>query len=182
MTRLGALAVTAVAAACALWIAARPAPHPPAAPAASAAQLRAVADRAAALVADPRRFGYRLVLAPARQDMRGRIDPRARTITLFIDPRDATHRIAHDLAHELGHAYDLAHMTETDRAAYLRRRGAAGAAWWPSAESADYAVGAGDFAETFALCHAASPEFRSRLAPQPADPCGMLPADARTRA
>ena len=73
-------------------------------------------------------------------------------------------------------------MTKADRAAYLRRRGVPGAAWWPSAESADYAVGAGDFAETFALCHAGGPEFRSRLAAQPADPCGMLPADARTRA
>ncbi len=182
MTRIAALAGTFLAAACVGWIAARPASHPPAAPTASAAQLRAAADRAVALVDDPRRFGYRLVLAPARRDMRGRVDPRARTITLFVDPHDATHRIAHDLAHELGHAYDLAHMTKADRAAYLRRRGVPGAAWWPSAESADYAVGAGDFAETFALCHAASPEFRSRLAAQPADPCGMLPRDARTRA
>ena len=182
MTRIAALAAALLAAACVGWVAARPAPHAPAAPAASAAQLRAAADRAVALVDDPRRFGYRLVLAPARRDVRGRIDPRARTITLFVDPHDATHRIAHDLAHELGHAYDLAHMTKADRAAYLRRRGVPGAAWWPSAESADYAVGAGDFAETFALCHAASPEFRSRLAAQPADPCGMLPRDARTRA
>ena len=178
MTRLAAFAATLLAAAaCIGWITGRPAPDAPGAPAASAAEHRAVA-----LVDEPRRFGYRIVLAPARRDMRGRIDPRARTITLFVDPRDATHRIAHDLAHELGHAYDLAHMTDADRAAYLRRRGAPGAAWWPSGERPDYAVGAGDFAETFALCHAASPEFRSRLAPQPADPCGMLPLDARTRA
>ena len=152
----------------------RPARSPaPAAPAASAAQLRAAADRAVALVDDPRRFGLRLALAPARRDVRGRIDPRARTITLFVDPHDATHRIAHDLAHQLGHAYDLAHLTETDRAAYLRRRAGPGASVVAVRADADYGVGAGDFAETFALCHAASPEFRSRLAPQPADPCGM---------
>ncbi len=37
----------------------------------------------------------------------------------------------------------------------------------------------GDFAEVFAACHAASPEFRSRLAAPPDDPCGMLPRDAQ---
>ena len=113
--------------------------------------------------------------------MRGRIDPRARTITLFVDPHDATHRIAHDLAQS-----SATRTTSPTYGGGPRRlpapQGRAGRGVVAVRESADYGVGAGDFAETFALCHAASPEFRSRLAPQPADPCGMLPADARTRA
>ena len=103
----------------------------------------------------------------------------ARTITLYSRVTDAPHRVAHDLAHELGHAVDADRLSAADRAAYLRRRGVADAAWWPSGRGADYASGAGDFAEVFALCHAASAEFRSRLAPPPADPCAALPAAAR---
>ncbi len=112
--------------------------------------------------------------------MRGRIDTGARTITLFVAPGSAAHRVAHDLAHEIGHAVDAGRLSAAQRAAWVRARGAAGAAWWPSGEGSDYRSGAGDFAEVFALCHAASPDFRSRLAIRPQDACGLLPKDART--
>jgi hypothetical protein len=88
------------------------------------------------------------------------------------------HRVAHDVAHEVGHAYDVSRMTARERRRYLRRRGVPRAPWWPGAGSDD-ASGAGDFAEVFALCHAASPDFRSRLAPRPASPCSLLPRGAR---
>jgi hypothetical protein len=149
----------------------------PAAP----AQVAAL-QRAEQLVDGPGRLGYRVAVRGPRPDLRGRLDEDARTITLFLDPRDAAHRVAHDLAHELGHAYDLAHLSDADRQAYLERRGVPGATWWPATDADDYAVGAGDFAETFAACHASSPEFRSQLAAPPVDPCAMLPADARTGA
>ena len=45
--------------------------------------------------------------------------------------------------------------------------------------SAKVALQSLDFAEVFARCHAASSEFRSRLALPPADPCAVLPAAAR---
>jgi hypothetical protein len=145
------------------------------------ARARALVRRAEALVGEPRRFGYRVRVRPARADTRAELDPVRRTLTLYVDPRDAAHRVAHDFAHELGHAYDDRRMDPAARRAYLARRGAAGARWWPSPAAADYKVGAGDFAEVYALCHAASPEFRSRLAPRPADPCAVLPAGARGR-
>jgi hypothetical protein len=91
---------------------------------------------------------------------------------------DAPHRTAHDLAHEIGHAFDAVHMTPAARRAYLARRGVPHAAWWPRDRHGDYSVGAGDFAEVYALCHAASPDFRSRLAPRPVDACAILPAEA----
>jgi hypothetical protein len=69
-------------------------------------------------------------------------------------------------------------MTPAGRRAYLDGRGVPRAQWWPRNGRADYSVGAGDFAEVYALCHAASPEFRSRLAPRPVDACAMLPAAA----
>ena len=143
------------------------------------AAQRAALRRALALVSYRGRLGYRIVLAPPRLGVRAETNAGTRTITIFLDPPDAPHRVAHDIAHELGHAWDARHLDDAGRRAYLRARGVARAAWWPRTVGADYATGAGDFAEVFARCHAASPEFRSRLAPPPADACAALPERAR---
>ena len=147
------------------------------------AAARALVTRAQALVdVRPGDLGYGLVVRGARPGVRGQTDTKLRTITLYVDARDATHRVAHDLAHEIGHAYDARRLAGAVRAAWLRARGAPSAAWFPARAGSDYASGAGDFAEVFARCHAASPEFRSRLAPRPADACALLPAGARADA
>jgi hypothetical protein len=145
-----------------------------------ASARRADLRRALPLVsASASALGYKVLLAPRRDPvLRALTDTTARTITLFLARDDAPHRTAHDLAHEIGHAFDAVHMTPAARSGYLRRRGVPAATWWPHNGRADYSVGAGDFAEVYALCHAASPEFRSRLAPRPADPCAVLPAGA----
>ena len=144
-------------------------------PAAARATLRA-AERLVRV--DPHRLGVRVVVARPRPGLAARYDRKRRTVTIFAAPGAAAHRVAHDLAHELAHAIDVEHLSAADRRAYLARRGAGGGAWWPGAEASDYAVGSGDFAEVFALCHAASPVFRSRLAPRPAEPCAVLGAVA----
>lgn len=133
---------------------------------------------ARALLAGGGTLGYRIAVAPPRPGVEARIDRTHRSITLFLTGHEAPHVIAHDLAHELGHAVDFDRLTHADRRDYLSRRGRPAAAWWPRGAS-DYAVGAGDFAEVYAACHAASPVFRSRLAPRPQDPCRVLPAAAR---
>jgi hypothetical protein len=147
---------------------------------ADAAAARAVVARARALVAvTPAQLGYRLRVAGPVPGLRGRTDTAARTITLYVAPGDAPAAVAHDLGHELGHAFDATRLTDADRAAYLRARGVPGATWFPGGRTSDYHSGAGDFAEVFALCHAASTVYRSRLAPRPQDPCGVLPKEAR---
>jgi hypothetical protein len=153
----------------------------PAAPAPSAAQL-ALARRAQKLVdVTPAELGYRLVVRGPLAGVRGATDRTARTVTLYADDRQAAHRVAHDLAHELGHAYDDRRMNAAARARWLRVRGAAaGTRWSPGGAVSDYETGAGDFAEVFARCHAASSEFRSRLSAAPADACALLPAGARS--
>jgi hypothetical protein len=158
-----------------------PAPRPERLSAAGAASARAVVARAQRLVSvTPAALGYTLRVAGPVAGLRGQTDPAARTITLFVSPHDAPHVVAHDLAHEIGHAFDARRLTGAQRAAYLRARGVPGARWLPArATVSDYRSGAGDFAEVFALCHAASPIYRSRLAARPADPCGVLPAQAR---
>ena len=143
---------------------------------AAAAAIDRAAERALALVARPPDVGYALRFAPARAGVRAETDRGARVITVFVRPGDAPHRIAHDIAHELGHAWDDRHGTAAGRAAYLELRGRPDVRWWPGASASDYATGAGDFAEVFARCHAASPEFRSRLGPPPRDACAALRA------
>jgi hypothetical protein len=144
---------------------------------------RALVARAQALVdLRPSDIGYRLVVRGAAGEVRGQTNTGRRTITLFVAGGDAAHRVAHDLAHEIGHAYDDLHLTPAQRRAWLRARAAPSAPWFPDGTVSDYDTGAGDFAEVFARCHAASPEFRSRLAPRPADACALLPAGAHTDA
>jgi hypothetical protein len=147
---------------------------------APAAAVEAVARRARPLVGARTPTGWTVRFrAAAPGTPRAQADGGARRITVFVRAGDAAHRIAHDLAHELGHAWDAGHLDDAGRRAYLARRGAAGAPWWPAGAWSDYASGAGDFAEVYARCHAASPDFRSRLAPPPADACAALPAEAR---
>jgi hypothetical protein len=180
---LAGVAVSALAFS-ALWpqgpAAPHPQPHPQRLSAADAAAARAVVARAQRLVSvTPAQLGYTLRVAGPVAGLRGQTDTAARTITLFVSPRDAPHVVAHDLAHEIGHALDARRLTPALRAVYLRARGVPAAAWFPGPTASDYRSGAGDFAEVFALCHASSPVYRSRLAPRPADACGVLPAAAR---
>jgi hypothetical protein len=154
----------------------------------SAADVQAVSDQAeldrvgAAALAlvryDPAKVGYRIAFGPGQAGVRAQTDRSSKTIGVFLRRGDLPHVVAHDIAHELGHAYDQANLDADERQAYLSRRGVPTAAWLPDAAS-DYGVGAGDFAEVFALCHAASPDFRSTLAQRPENPCALLPAGAR---
>jgi hypothetical protein len=146
------------------------------APLTSATELRDTGNRALALVNFPwHDLGYEIVFAPAQPGVRAQTDVVAHRITVFLAKGDAAHRVAHDIGHELGHAYDARYLSEADRAAYLVVRGKPKANWFPGTKFSDYDTGAGDFAEVFASCHAASPEFRSRLAPRPAQPCSLIP-------
>jgi hypothetical protein len=187
MTRLAPLVAGALLLALSVtgWVAAvhfpRPVARAAAAPVAPVDERtqRATLRRALALVRYEKDLGHRIVLAPPRAGVRADTNTGTRTITIFLHPPDAPHRVAHDIAHELGHLWDAGHLDDQGRRGYLRGRGVAGAAWWPDSETADYATGAGDFAEVFARCHAAGPEFRSRLAPPPPDACAALPPEAR---
>jgi hypothetical protein len=146
-----------------------------------AAAVAATGRRAAELVRAPVPRGWTVAFVPARAGSpRAEADLGARRIRVFVRMGDPAHRVAHDLAHEIGHAWDAAHLDDRGRRAHLARRGAdASTAWWPRGRGSDYATGAGDFAEVFARCHAASPDYRSRVAGPPDDACAALPARAR---
>jgi len=157
-----------------------PAPEGPPAPRSLAPAERAALERQVEQLVRlrPARLGYRLRWGPARAGTRALIDTARREIRLFPRAGDPAHLVAHDLAHELGHAFDHERLDDRDRRAYLRRRGRPGTTWFPRRGADPYRFGAEDFAEVFALCHAASPEFRSRVAPQPQSACAVLPEAA----
>jgi hypothetical protein len=157
-------------------------PAPAAAvPAIDQAGADAMADRASALVTSAAPRGWTVAFRPwADGSPRANADRDAQRITVFVRGDDVAHRVAHDLAHEIGHAWDHAVLSDADRRAYLDRRDRSDAQWWPGGAWSDYSSGAGDLAEVYARCHAASPDFRSRLAPVPANACDVLPMELRS--
>jgi hypothetical protein len=144
------------------------------------AQQRTLESRVKQLVPNvsAEALGYTLHWGAPRAGARAQVDAERGEVWVFARRGDTPHRVAHDLAHELGHAYDQQRMSDAARREYLARRGRPDAAWWPGEGGHDYDAGAEDFAEVFALCHAASPEFRSRLAVRPDAPCKLLPPAA----
>ncbi len=85
-------------------------------------------------------------------------------IEIHMRPGDSAWDLARVLAHELGHAVDLAYNDTGDRRAWKQARGIdAEAPWWPTSGAADFATGAGDFAECFATWQVGSGSL-SRLA------------------
>jgi len=134
----------------------------------------ALGKRALALVDYRSRLGYRIVFAAGRPGIRAATDKVHRAITIYVRLADSPQRIAHDIAHELGHAFDARYLGPRGRHAYVVLRGRPHAAWWPSHAGSDYASAAGDFAEVFALCHAPGREYLSTFARRPAHPCVLV--------
>lgn len=87
-----------------------------------------------------------------------------RRIEIYVRDTDTAADTARVLAHELGHAVDLEYNDTADRITWRHaRRLDVAAPWWPSSGFADFATGAGDFAECFATWQVRSSSL-SRLA------------------
>jgi len=71
-------------------------------------------------------------------------------IEIYVRPSHGPAEVAATLAHELGHAVDVSLLTNDDRADWTDLR-SIDASWWPRSTGSDFASGAGDFAEAFAV-------------------------------
>src|SRR3954468_2120245 len=72
------------------------------------------------------------------------------------------------MSHEMGHAYDAAHMTASMRDAYIAMRGIpAGTPWFGCNYCTDFNTPAGDFAETYSQWQRSSHDSRTQIAPMP---------------
>jgi hypothetical protein len=113
-------------------------------------------------------LGYEIVFMAPRPGFRAMTLPAQHRIEVYARPEDDLDMLAYDIAHELGHAYDVTHNTAETRKRWMQLRGInPNTPWFGCDRCSDYNTPAGDFAETFALLLRGPKYFRSRMAPRP---------------
>ena len=94
---------------------------------------------------------------------------REQRIEIFVRPNQSVDFLAHVIAHELGHAVDVALNDGDDRDMWQTRRRIDDAPWWPENGANDFSTGAGDFAESFAAWQTGPGSFRSEIGALPSE-------------
>lgn len=113
---------------------------------------------------------YQIVFMDPQNGYRAMTYPRQHRIEIYARPGDNTTRLAHDIAHELGHAVDVTFNTPELRRKWMELRGIdPSTPWFACNKCSDFTSPAGDFAETFALLQVGKDYFASRIAPKPTD-------------
>jgi hypothetical protein len=118
------------------------------------------------------RSGVSVSFKGAKDGYLGLTYPAAHHVDVFVRPcsSESWTLLRHVLSHEMGHAYDAAHMTDQLRADYLKMRGIpAGTPWFGCSYCSDFATPAGDFAETYSQWQRGSHDSRTQIAPMPND-------------
>jgi hypothetical protein len=126
-------------------------------------------------------LGFDIVFFNARTGYRGLTISAQRRIEIYVRSGEGPILQAFDLAHELGHAFDLKYNDEARRREWLALRGIQTSTPWFGCDACpDYGTPAGDFAETFAFLLLGPGDFHSTLSPQPgADQIPRLAAFCR---
>jgi hypothetical protein len=102
-----------------------------------------------------------------RNGIRALTYPEEKLIEIFVRTTDTPATLHRVFAHEIGHVVDVELNSDDDRNDWRDQRGISSSSpWWPSAESPDFATGAGDFAEAFAVWETGV-TTRSTVAEQP---------------
>ena len=110
--------------------------------------------------------GWEFTYRGHNDSSRGLTYPYDQSIEIFVRESDTPERLASIVAHELGHAMDVTHMTAAERNQWLVARDISDSPWWADAFASDFQSGAGDFAEAFAVW-AIGDSSSSEIAGQP---------------
>jgi hypothetical protein len=116
------------------------------------------------------RSGVSISFKGAKTGYLGLTYPAAHHVDVFVRPcsSESWTLLRHVMSHEMGHAYDAAHMTESLRASYLKARGIpAGTPWFGCSYCTDFDTPAGDFAETYSQWQRGTHDSRTQIAPMP---------------
>ncbi len=108
---------------------------------------------------------WRVVFLPGRQGLLGYAFFDEQRIEIYVRSEHTPEAVAATVAHELGHAVDVTLLSSEDRDLWLDARDIEGE-WWPEETGSDYASGAGDWAEAFAVWQLGQVS-RSKVAGQP---------------
>jgi hypothetical protein len=113
-------------------------------------------------------IGYDIVFMPPMTGYRAMTYPKQHRIEIYARPNDDAKRLAHDIAHELGHAIDVTYNTAESRKEWMEYRNIdPSKSWFTCNKCSDFESPAGDFAETFALLQVGPDYFSGRVAPKP---------------
>ncbi len=113
-------------------------------------------------------LGYSIVFMGSRLGYRAMTLTAKHRIEIYVRPGEGVMNQAFDLAHELGHAFDLKYNTEERRRKWRQLRGIRSSAPWFGCDACpDYSTPAGDFAETFAYLLLGPGNFHSLIAAAP---------------
>jgi hypothetical protein len=113
-------------------------------------------------------LGYNVVFMGSRLGYRAMTLTARRRIEVYVRPGEDFTLQAYDLAHELGHAFDLKNNDDESRRKWCKLRGINPSTPWFGCDACpDYATPAGDFAETFAYLLLGPGNFHSMMAPAP---------------
>lgn len=119
------------------------------------AEPLSMGDQALLRVAYPWRERFpewRVFFRGPRDGIRALTFPAERRIEIFIRSSDTVSSLHRVFAHELGHLVDVELNSDADRDRWREQRSiSSDTPWWPSASAPDFATGAGDFAEAFAV-------------------------------
>ena len=111
--------------------------------------------------------GWTIRFLPGREGLLGGTWTYEQRIEVYVRPEQPRHDVAFTVAHELGHAVDVALLDEVDRSAWRRQRGLDDSVpWWVESGTTDLSSGSGDWAEAFAVWLVGGTSH-SRVAPQP---------------
>jgi hypothetical protein len=111
--------------------------------------------------------GWTVRFLPGRDGLLGGTWTYERRIEIYIRPCQPRHDVAFTVAHELGHAVDVALLSEADRLEWKRQRGLdASVPWWVDSGASDLSSGSGDWADAFAVWQVGGTSH-SRVAGQP---------------
>lgn len=141
-------------------------PTPAVEPSTAAAALPSVGERGRAALAripvSPGSVGFTIEFLAGRDGYGGLTYPDTRRIEIFVSSSWSDAHLAHVVAHEIGHAFDMTQNSRADREQWRAARGIAPTTrWWADPYTSDFATPGGDFAECFAAWSVGSSSTRS---------------------
>lgn len=112
----------------------------------------------------PGSVGFTIEFLPGRSGYGGLTYPDSRRIEIYVDSGWSDGYLSHVVAHEIGHAVDMARNSRSDHDRWRAARGIPSTTkWWADPYTSDFATPGGDFAECFAAWAVGTSATRSEF-------------------